>query len=214
MSARAASRWATSPAMLPAILALAAAAAAPGCQRVGGPNVQLQRMMVQPRYEPYGPSAFFPDGKAMQLPPPGTVAREDGVGPPTPPAPDSALLALGRDRYAVACAACHGAAGYGGSVVAANLGGLPGLSLRTPAGAALTPAQLFARLSVPGDVRHARAHELPAAERWAVALYTRALLASGATSDAARADSATAADRARVRAQMVGELRRLNGVAP
>ncbi len=207
MSARTSSRR-----VMPLLLALAGIVVG-ACQRVGGPNVPLQRMMVQPRYEPYGPSAFFPDGKAMQVPPPGTVAREDGVGAPVPPAPDSALLALGRDRYAVACAACHGAAGYGGSLVAANLGGLAGLSLHTPAVAALTPAQLFARLGLPGDVRHARAHELPAAERWAVALYTRALLA-GATSDAARADSAAAADRARVRAQMVGELRRLNGVAP
>ena len=54
---------------------LAAVALAAGCQRVGGPHVNLQRMFVQPRYEPYGPSRFFADGKAMQLPPAGTVAR-------------------------------------------------------------------------------------------------------------------------------------------
>ncbi len=200
---------------IPPILAwIAAAALAGGCQRVGGPNVQLQRMMVQPRYELYGPGAFFPDGKAMQLPPPGTVAREDAAGAATAPPADSALLALGRDRYAVACAPCHGVAGYGGSVVAANLGGLPGLSLRTPAVAALAPAQLFARLGVPDDVRHARAHELTADERWAVALYTRSLLETGATSAAARADSTAAAARARLRAEMVSQLRRMNGVAP
>ncbi len=210
---------ATSPRAAPATVALVTcalltAAGVAGCQRVGGPNVQLQRMMVQPRYEPYGPGPFFPDGKAMQLPPPGTVAREDAVGAAPAPAVDSATLALGRDRYAVACALCHGPAGFGGGPVAANLGGIPGLSLRTPAARALTPAQLFTRLGLPGDVRHARAHELSPAERWAVALYTAAVLAGPDTSAAARADSAAAADRAQLRAALAAELRARNGVAP
>ncbi len=196
----------------PALLALLAGLA--GCQRVGGPNVQLQRMMVQPRYEPYGASRFFADGKAMQAPPAGTVARGDPVGPMTPPAPDSATLALGQDRYQVACAPCHGAGGFGGAMVARNLGGIPGLDLQTPAVRAYSLAQLFARLGGPGDVRHARAHELSPGERWAVVLYARALVAATTRTEAARQDSIDAAGRLRMDADMAAQLTRLNGVAP
>lgn len=194
--------------LLPAIAMLA------GCQRVGGPDVQLQRMMVQPRYTAYGASAFFRDGKAMQLPPPGTVAREDSVGPAAQPTADPATLGLGRDQFHVVCAPCHGEGGFGGGMVARNLPGVAGLALQAPAVRALSPAQLYARLTRPGDVRHVRAAALSAGERWAVVLYTRELLSGGPRTDAARADSASAAEAQRLRRAMVSDLRRMNGAAP
>ncbi len=194
--------------------AVLAALTVAACQRVGGPNVNLQRMMRQPRYESYGPGPFFPDGKAMQLPPPGTVAREDVVGRSAPPAPNPATLALGSDRYALACAVCHGEGGFGGGVVARNLVGDTGLVLQAPGLRALTPAQLFDRLGRPGDVRHARAHELSAGERWAVALYTHALLTATRRSAAARADSVTVAQRTQLRTEVAAELQHLNGAVP
>lgn len=199
---------------LPLIALLVAAASAASCQRVGGPDVQLQRMMEQPRYQAYGASAFFADGMAMQAPPAGTIAREDVFGDFAPPPADSATLALGRDRYAVACAACHGAGGFAGGVVATNLGALPGLVLQSPSVRALSAVQLFARIGVPGDVRHARAAALSPSERWAVALYTRALVTAGAGTDAAREDSLAAAARVRTAAEMAAQLRRMNGAAP
>jgi len=174
-------------------LGLLAVALLPGCQRVGGPQVNLQRMIVQPRYEPYGPSHFFADGKAMQLPPAGTVAR--GTLPPAaaPARPDSDLLALGAEQYAIACAPCHGEEGDGRAIVAANLPGVPGLVLQTAAVRALSPDTLYARLGANAPTHHARARELSPTERWAVVFYVRALLARGAAR-AAR-DSLAAASR-------------------
>ncbi len=201
--------------MRPLLLAWALVAlVTAGCQRVGGVRVNLQRMDVQPRYEPYGGSAWFPNGMAMQAPPPGTVAREDAPAPMTPPAPSAGALELGRERYHIACAPCHGAGGFGGSIVAQNLAGVAGLSLQSGTARALTPAQLFARISLPGDVTHARARELSPAERWAVVLYARALLSGGARDSATARDSAAAAGVQRVQQEMAAELMHMNGAVP
>lgn len=203
--------------MRAAALGLAAGAFAlwlSSCQRAGGPQVNLQRMDVQPRYQSYGAGRFFANGMAMQRPPAGTVAREDPIALTTAPAPDPALLELGRQQYQVACAACHGDGGYGGTIVALNLPDVPGFSLQSPQVRALAPAQLHARISLAGDIRHARATELSDRERWAVALYVRALIGGGARTDVARRDSTAAAEARRVRADMAADLMRLNGGAP
>ncbi|MEY2668118.1 MAG: hypothetical protein RJA59_756, partial [Pseudomonadota bacterium] len=95
------------------ILALALVTA--GCEWV---NPMLQ----QPKVKPYRQSVFFPDQIGMRPPPPGTVAAgspvevaavtgRDAEGNPVaripvPVTPE--LLELGRKRYDVFCAVCHG----------------------------------------------------------------------------------------------------------
>ena len=65
----------------------------------------------QPRYDPYGEAKLFPDGKVLQAPPPGTMARDDPAW--TQPLRERppltlALVQRGRDRFGIFCAPCHG----------------------------------------------------------------------------------------------------------
>ena len=86
-----------------------------GCQDLV-PDVDLERMIDQPRGKPYGASAYFPDGRLMQAPPDGTVpitrvAEPDDTssGPllTSIPVPvDRALLLRGQSRFEIVCAAC------------------------------------------------------------------------------------------------------------
>src|SRR4051794_2371665 len=71
-------------------------------------------MQSQPRDNDYRASALFADGKVMQAPPEGTVARDDPARAADlahRPAMTPALLQRGRERYAVFCVPCHDAAG-------------------------------------------------------------------------------------------------------
>ncbi len=108
----------------------------------------FERMMVQPRVDPYSESDFFPDGISMRPPPAFSVAyrstrgmtesrdlplsREDPVSArldamtSVPIEVDRALLSLGRHRFQTVCAACHGVLGDGRSPVAERM------SLRRP----------------------------------------------------------------------------------
>jgi mono/diheme cytochrome c family protein len=107
------------------------------------PRVQfVQDMANQPRLGPQQASAIFADGRAMRLPPPGTMARTDQPTDPhytqgmastrdaqgrevtafatsLPPSMtvDRRLLERGREMYGVSCAMCHGYAGYGDGAV-------------------------------------------------------------------------------------------------
>jgi mono/diheme cytochrome c family protein len=89
-------------------------------------------MYEQPRLEPYNASNFFPDGKAMQAPPANTVARgrlqtdealyegtENGEQVAAIPVEVTTdLVALGKQKYDIFCAICHGAQGAGNGIVA------------------------------------------------------------------------------------------------
>ncbi|MBK9119393.1 MAG: cytochrome c [Phycisphaerales bacterium] len=104
------------------------------------PRIQpLQDMANQPRYGPQAASTAFADGRAMRLPPPGTVARgrlaiddhyfrgfairaqpQSGTqelhffdGLPAQIKPDLELLERGRIAFNIACVVCHGEDGTG-----------------------------------------------------------------------------------------------------
>jgi mono/diheme cytochrome c family protein len=172
-----------------AIAAVLAGLILSGCGSVEpGWSAALQRMKRQPRYDMYESSAFFKDGKVMQPPPPGTVARED-VPEPSAPAASPGLLALGRSRFRIFCGACHGTGGYGGSVVAANMTERRPPSLRTPVMAAL-PDQLIYTVIVNGFGRMPPyAGELTERERWAVVAWLRQLQRAPSAAPDERADS-------------------------
>jgi mono/diheme cytochrome c family protein len=149
----------------------------------------LERMSEQPRYDVYEASRFFRDSMAMRAPPAGTVSRDALLNPqiasgrtgagsylqtiPVPVTPQ--MLEVGRSRFQVFCAACHGAGGYGGSVVAANLTERRPPSLRSPTVSAL-PAGFFYEVISRGLGRMpSYASELPVDQRWAVVSYVRQL---------------------------------------
>lgn len=181
--------------------------------------VDFERMRQQQRADLYEPSGAFPDGKVMQAPPPGTIAREAAtepaavvsgtVGgshvPEVPIAVTPSLLAEGRERFAIYCAACHGAGGFGGSVVAANMDPSLSLSLRVPHAREYPAGYVFEVITSGTRRMPSYAWALSVRQRWAVVAYMRALQMPHVLQRAEVEDSLAAAARARLRSDTVEE---------
>lgn len=151
-------------------------------------KIGFERMVDQPRGKSYKASPYFRDGRLMRTPPAGAVpidsvgsrARERGLDgnayvAAIPVTVDRALLARGRDRFEVYCAACHGSTGDGDSVVAHHM------SLRKPPSLvdepvrSFPPGRIFEVVSEGYGLMPAYASVLAVDERWAVVAYLRAL---------------------------------------
>lgn len=172
----------------------------------------FERMRRQQRYDPYDRSAFFPNGAVLQAPPAHTIARDasvDATGQPASPAfltgraagafvaqpplaVDDSLLGAGARQFAISCALCHGAGGFGGGPIAPNLVEKRPPSLRSAPVTALPAGQLFAVITDGFGAMPPYGWQLPAARRWAVVAYVRSLGSRPATNDT-RVDSTTAA---------------------
>jgi mono/diheme cytochrome c family protein len=134
----------------------------------------IDPMERQPKLLPYATSDVFPDGRAMQAPPAGAVPRErdlEGSLPEVTPA----LLALGRARFDVVCAPCHGVAGDGDSIVAGKMGLAPPPSLHEPRLRALAAGAIYGVISDGYGLMPRLSTHLRPRERWAVVAYVRAL---------------------------------------
>ena len=195
------------------VAVLALLACGPGAARDRtNADLDFERMRQQRRYDPYEPSGVFADGKAMQAPPEGTVPRDAEVGPAAlvagteggapvtrmPLPVTDTLLATGRERFAIFCAPCHGAAGDGESLVAANT--RPGRRpppLRTARVCAMSPGQLFGIVTDGQRRMPSYAWALTVRERWAVVAYLAALQGAPASERVARRDTLDAATLAR-----------------
>lgn len=168
----------------------------------------FERMRIQQRIEPYAPSERFAMNDKLRHPPAGTVSRESAsdtgavgsgrrVGQPVTIIPlevTPELLALGRQRFSVFCAVCHGAGGFGGSIVAANMGPPRPPSLRSAIVRARAPGTIF-DIETHGVGRMPPyAPQLTARERWAVVAYLEQLQGSSHTSPDEREDSLRAID--------------------
>jgi mono/diheme cytochrome c family protein len=137
-------------------------------------------MVHQARYDPYGDGPLFADGKAMQLPPKGTIARDapQRTAQAQRPPMTLALLRRGQERYGIYCAMCHGADGSGDGTVIAR--GFPRpADFRAPAQRALTSDRIFEAISHGAGVMYGFADRVPAPDRWAIAAYVEALRRSG-----------------------------------
>jgi mono/diheme cytochrome c family protein len=148
---------------------------------------RLDPMQRQPKYRAYQASEAHPDGLAMRHPPAGTVpygavldpALSTGLGPdgrplaraPIPPTPE--LLARGRNRFEILCAACHGLVGDGESQVAINM------ALRRPpslhAYRDVPDGHIYQVVTNGFGLMPSYAAELTVQDRWAVVAYVRAL---------------------------------------
>lgn len=129
----------------------------------------------QPRLEPYGTAAALPGGMAAQLPPAHTVPREPPQGTALEGA---ALLARGRDRFAIFCQPCHGAAGSGdGPVVASGFPRPPDFHDERLLAA---PAAHFLRVIADGHgAMYPYGARVPPADRRAITAFARALQLAG-----------------------------------
>ncbi len=148
----------------------------------------------------YKESPFYADGLSMRAAPEGTVPREritlnprlttgrDPNGPMQPnmeplpnyvatvPLPISRkLLELGRKRFDITCATCHGPLADGKSIVATQMSLRPPPSLQDPKFVAKPAGYIFEVISKGFGLMASYAAELSVEERWSVVAYLRAL---------------------------------------
>ncbi|MGD1031156.1 MAG: cytochrome c [Opitutaceae bacterium] len=159
------------------------------------PDELFPGMKRQPKPKPQGPSAFFADGRADRLPPPGTVPhsqplRDDDAlylgknpdgswvrGFPAAIAVDASLLERGRDRYTIYCSPCHGAVGDGNGVTKRyGMGATP--SYHDDRLRQMAEGEIFNVITngkAPVFNMSPYADKLDPGDRWAVVAYVRAL---------------------------------------
>jgi mono/diheme cytochrome c family protein len=125
----------------------------------------------------------------MMLPPPGTVARTAPIDPPEfatgrtsagyvpqiPLAVDRGVLARGRNRFDLYCAACHGRLGDAASKVAENMTLRKPANLLTPPYLDYPPGRIAAAIAEGYGLMRSYAAELPVEDRWAVVAYVKVL---------------------------------------
>jgi mono/diheme cytochrome c family protein len=160
-----------------ALLAPAAASLSAACADRADRRWDWERMRAQPRYEPYGPSAVFADGKAMQEAPRGTVSRESADSAAALPADltAAALVARGGERFGIYCAPCHGERGGGDGLVGINMDPPPPPSLVDVPRRALGAGRIYMVVTHGVGRMPPLASSLSAADRWAVIAYVGAL---------------------------------------
>ncbi|HEX2831240.1 MAG TPA: cytochrome c [Burkholderiales bacterium] len=174
---------------------------------LGGCERAMHDMYDQPRYKPLAPGA-------SHLPPAGSVPRAAGdlavassgartedtvdeeraASAQTMPYPiTAALLARGRERYAIYCAPCHSPVGDGDGLVARR--GFPHPPSYHIARLRAAPDRHFFDVMTHGyGVMYSYADRVSASDRWAIVAYIRALQLS----QNARADALPPAMRARL----------------
>jgi mono/diheme cytochrome c family protein len=134
-------------------------------------------MDSQPKYSEYEPAALFPNGRVLQHPVPGTVARDDlarAQAVANKPPLTRELLARGRERFDIYCSPCHGRLGDGNGMVVQR--GMPHPpSYHTERLRTAKDQHFFDVITNGYGVMYSYASRVPAKDRWAIVAYIRAL---------------------------------------
>jgi mono/diheme cytochrome c family protein len=134
-------------------------------------------MDSQPKDNEYKPSGLFRDGKVLQAPVPGTVARGDLARADEVtqrPQVTAELLQRGRVEYDVYCSPCHDRVGTGRGIVVQR--GMPQpASLHDDRQRAATDQHLFDVISNGFGAMYAHGDRVQPRDRWAIVAYIRAL---------------------------------------
>ena len=150
----------------PAILAFAMLV---GCH-------QSLTMSDQPKGAEWERTTLFRNGRVVQAPPPGSVAREDDTGDVLKEKPPMslALVQRGRERFNIFCSECHGYTGEGDGMVVQR--GFPHPPSFHDPRLVAAPDEHFVDVITNGHgVMYSYADRVPPADRWAIAAYIRAL---------------------------------------
>jgi mono/diheme cytochrome c family protein len=135
------------------------------------------QMRHQPRYDYAEQTRLFADGKSLQAPPEGTVARDDPAWQSAlvdRPPMTAALLARGRQRYGIYCAVCHDLSGYGRGIVPSR--GFPYPPSYHIDRLRNAPSSHFVDVITYGHgAMYSYADRVSPRDRWAIAAYIRAL---------------------------------------
>jgi mono/diheme cytochrome c family protein len=160
-----------------------------GCGGCGQWDLDLERMIEQPKFTTYQACEVCPGGTIMMTAPAGTVPRGAPVGPAPvllgrqagrhvdriPIEVTRGVLERGRNRFDIFCAACHGRLGNGVSEVAENMALRRPANLLTAPYTDYPPGRIFTAITEGYGLMRSYAGELPAADRWAVVAYVQAL---------------------------------------
>jgi len=134
-------------------------------------------MARQPRYDSGEPSDLFANGSSNQLPPAGTIGRDDPAlarAAAQPPPLSMALLQRGRERYGIYCQPCHDAAGYGRGTVPSR--GFPNPPSYHQERLRDASSRHFVDVITQGyGIMYSYADRVQPSDRWAIAAYIRAL---------------------------------------
>lgn len=175
------------------LLAATVAMVVSGCSR-GTPSTTPPihinpNMDDQPKYEPQETSAFFKDGKAMQTPVEGTVAREnlraddafyrgkDANGKflkNIPVEMTKSLLERGQERFNIYCSPCHSRVGDGKGIMVQK-GYVPPPSFHDDRIRNMPDGEIFNTITHGIRNMPSYAHQIPVKDRWAIISYIRAL---------------------------------------
>lgn len=155
------------------------------------PNLEFfPEMAHAPRYAAFEPNPVFRDGKTLQAPPAGTIARgwlplhygasaaeaERAAAELENPFPagEAVAIARGEQVFASFCVPCHGAGGRGDGPVAAR-GVPPPPSLVAGRALTLKDGQMFHILTYGQNNMASYASQIAREDRWRVILYVRSL---------------------------------------
>ena len=142
---------------------------------LGGCHQNLT-MSNQKKLHEYERSTVFRNGKVLQIPPAGSVAREQDVADVLAEKPPMslALVQRGRERFNIFCSECHGAAGDGDGMVVQR--GFPKPPSFHEVRLVDAPDEHFVDVITHGyGAMYSYADRVPPADRWAIAAYIRAL---------------------------------------
>lgn len=142
-------------------------------------------MQDQIRSDVQSSSTFFPDGRTMQMPVSGTVARGympyEYAGLTTQPdkpltnpfAPSKSFLAMGKKKYETFCSPCHGNYGDGDSRLREQFPNPP--SLHSEKVRTWKDGNIYHVIANGQNVMPSYAAQLTDEERWAITSYIRVL---------------------------------------
>lgn len=135
------------------------------------PNADfLPEMVYAVAYDSFTPNPNFPDGKTLQKPVEGTVARRV----PVRAVNENAALARGAKVYQSFCAVCHGGAGQGdGAVVMRGYPAPPPLMGKTAL--EMTDRQMFDLLTAGRKNMPAYAAQISPEDRWKAIRHVRSM---------------------------------------
>lgn len=145
-----------------------------------------QNMDSQPKYQEYEPAPLFRNGRVLQAPVVGTVARGDlarAAQAIEKPALTAELLARGQQEFDVFCAPCHGRTGDGNGMVVQR--GMPRpASVHEDRLRTASDQHFFDVITKGYGAMYAHTARVEPRDRWAIIAYIRALqLSQHATLD-------------------------------
>jgi mono/diheme cytochrome c family protein len=125
-------------------------------------------------------SSVFRNGKVLQVPPDGSVSREQDLANVLAEKPPMslALVERGRERFNIFCSECHGPGGDADGMVVQR--GFPRPPSFHDIRLVNAPDEHFVDVITNGyGVMYSYADRVPPADRWAIAAYIRALQRTG-----------------------------------